>query len=312
MESRVKSKRKKKKWKRWVFGVILIFLFIGGGAAYYIWGKIGDTIETMHNPLSRDKDPERQKELKNLLKDTKSLNILLLGVDERPGDKGRSDTIILMSLNPKIDKMIMMSIPRDTYVNIPDRGMDKINHAYAFGGTELTLQTVEAAFDVPIHFYAKVNMEGFKQGIDAIGGVQVVNDLDFSQDGKHFPVGEIQLNGDEALKYIRMRKGDPRGDMGRNDRQRKVIAAAMKKGASFSSITKINDIFHILGNNVETNLKKDQMQKLLTSYRSTQNNIEVLEVKGSGSMMNGVWYYVISDTEFNHLSTSIKNHMKKN
>ncbi len=64
MESRVKSKRKKKKWKRWVFGVILIFLFIGGGAAYYIWDKIGDTIETMHNPLSRDKDPERQKELK--------------------------------------------------------------------------------------------------------------------------------------------------------------------------------------------------------------------------------------------------------
>ncbi|HEY4602060.1 MAG TPA: LCP family protein [Cerasibacillus sp.] len=311
MHSRVKLKKQKKRsWKKWILIFGLILLFISGGCIYYVWDKVSSTIETMHNPLVRDKDPERQKELNKILKNTKSINILLLGVDARAGDRGRSDTMILMSLNPKTDRMIMMSIPRDTYVNIPGRGMDKINHAYAFGGTELSINTVEEAFNVPLHFYARVNMEGFQQGVDAIGGVNVNNEFEFSQGGKHFPKGEIHLNGDDALNYIRMRKKDPRGDMGRNDRQRQVIAAAMKKGANVSNITKFGEVFDILGNNVETNMDQDQMQKLFTSYRHTQNNIETLEVKGSGQMMNGVWYYVVPDGEFQQLTKTIKDHME--
>lgn len=312
MQSRVKrKKRKKKKWKRWILSIVLILLLFSGGCVYYVWDKISDTIETMHNPLARDKDPDRQKELNKILKDTKSLNVLLLGVDARAGDKGRSDTMILMSLNPKTDKMIMMSIPRDTYVNIPSHGMDKINHAYAFGGTELSITTVEKTFNIPIHFYAKVNMEGFQQGIDAIGGVDVNNAFEFSQGGKHFPKGDIHLNGDDALNYIRMRKHDPRGDMGRNERQRQVVAAAMKKGTNVTNMTKFGEIIDILGHHVETNLDQAQMQKLFTRYRHTQKNVSTLEIKGNGQIINGIWYYVVPDTEFQQLTKIIKNHMKE-
>ncbi|HLQ71082.1 MAG TPA: LCP family protein, partial [Bacillota bacterium] len=188
MNSRIEKRQNKKKRKGlyWIGGIILLLLLLVAGYLFYLYNKIDDTVDVMHNPLERDEDPDRQKELKAIFKDKKAINILLLGVDEREGDRGRSDTIILMSMNPKTNSMKMLSVPRDTYVNIPGRGNDKINHAYAFGDVELSIQTFEEAFDIPVHFYARINMEGFQEGIDALGGVTVQNNLDFSQDGVHF------------------------------------------------------------------------------------------------------------------------------
>ncbi|MBM7600515.1 LCP family protein required for cell wall assembly [Virgibacillus halotolerans] len=307
MNSRVdKRHKKRRKWPFWVGGIILAFVLIIGGYIYYVWDKVGDTIATMHDPLEGD----NQKELNALFKNNDSVNILLLGVDAREGDKGRSDTMILMSLNPKTNAMTMLSIPRDTYVNIPGRGMDKINHAYAFGDVALSVQTVEEAFDLPVHFYARVNMEGFQQGIDAIGGVTINNTQEFSQDGASFSKGNITLSGEDALKYIRMRKNDPRGDMGRNERQREVLTAAIDKGASFNNITKVGDILNILGGNVKTNLDKDNMQTLFSDYRGTRKNSKTMEINGDGQTINGVWYYVVPDGEFNRITTEIKDHME--
>lgn len=306
-----KKRVKKRKWPYIVGGILLFILLIGGGYAWYIWDKLHETVSNMHDPLERDENPERQEELKDIFNTKKSLNILLLGVDERAGDKGRSDTMILMSLNPNTDSMVMLSIPRDTYVNIPGYGMDKINHAYARGGVELSVKTVEEAFNVPVHFYGKVNMEGFEQGVDSLGGVTVTNDLAFTQDGVHFPTGEIHLDGEEALAYIRMRKSDPRGDMGRNERQRDVISAALEKAASFSGITKIGEILNILGDNVNTDLNMKNIQNLFTNYLSTRANIEMMEITGSGQIIGAVWYYIVPESEFDRISTEIKQFMKE-
>lgn len=310
MSSRLNTRKRRRKWPYWVGGIILVFLLISGGFIFYLWNQLNNTLEAMHTPLERDQNPELQKELEGRFSNSDSINALLLGVDEREGDRGRSDTMILLSLNPKTESMMMLSIPRDTYVNMPGRGMDKINHAYAFGGVELSIDTVEQNFDIPIHVYGRVNMEGFAQGIDAIGGVTVNNTMEFSQGNSHFPVGEIQLNGEEALDYIRMRKQDPQGDLGRNERQREVITAAMEKAASFSSITKAMDILQILGTNVQTNLDTDKIQTLFTDYLGTRKNIETLQLEGSGQTIGGIWYYVVSDDEFDRVSTAIKNHMK--
>lgn len=309
MVSRMQRK-KKRKWPFWVGGILLAIILAVGGIGFYVYSQLGSAVDTMHTPLARDEDPERQKQIKQIFDSKDSLNVLLLGVDERPGDKGRSDTMILMSLNPKTNSMIMLSIPRDTYVNIPGRGMDKINHAYAFGGVELAVETVEKTFDIPVHIYSRVNMEGFKQGIDALGGVTVNNTQSFSQGGSTFAEGPIHLDGEQALDYIRMRKKDPRGDMGRNERQRAVITAAMEKGASFSSITKFGEILDILGGNVQTDLDMDKIQTLFTGYLGTRHNIQTLELEGSGSTINGVWYYVVPDSEFNRIHTEITNHMQ--
>ncbi|MFC3041517.1 LCP family protein [Virgibacillus xinjiangensis] len=305
-----KQHKKRRKWPFWLGGILLALILLAGGYAFYLYNQLGNTVATMHNPLERDSDPERQEELKRLFADKDAVNALLLGVDERDGDSGRSDTMILLSANPNTDSMKMLSIPRDTYVNIPGRGMDKINHAYAFGGVALSVQTVEEAFDIPVHYYARVNMEGFQQGIDAIGGVTVRNDMAFSQGGTNFPEGEIQLNGQEALEYIRMRKNDPRGDLGRNERQRQVITAAMQQAASFSSIGKVDDILSILGSNVQTDMDMDTMQRLFTDYRGALTNQETLEISGNGQTINGVWYLVVPNSEFDRISTEIQGHME--
>lgn len=312
MNSRTNKRqgRKKKKWGRWVAIVLIAILLITAGFVYYVWDKIDDTITAMHDPLARDSDPDRQKELASIFKDNKSVNVLLLGVDERPGDRGRSDTMILLSLNPRTDSMAMLSIPRDTYVNIPGRGMDKINHAYAFGDVELSVQTFEEAFNLPVHYYARVNMEGFKQGVDAIGGVTIQNDQEFSQGENQFLKGAVHLNGSQALDYIRMRKNDPRGDLGRNDRQRKVVTAAIDELASFSSITKVGNILNILGDNVKTDLDTKSMQTLFADYRGARHNVDTIEVNGTGQTINGVWYYAVSDEEFNRIRTEVNRHME--
>lgn len=304
------NRKRRRKWPYWVGGILLALILVVGGIIFYAYNQVGNAVDTMHTPLARDDDPERQKEISNIFDAKDSLNILLLGVDERPGDRGRSDTMIVMSLNPRTNSMLMLSIPRDTYVNIPGHGMDKINHAYAFGGVDLTVQAVEENFDIPVHIYSRVNMEGFKQGIDAIGGVTVNNTQNFSQGGSTFSEGAIHLNGEQALDYIRMRKEDSRGDMGRNDRQRAVVTAAIDKAASFSSVTKFGDILDILGGNVQTDLDMPKIQTLFTGYLGTRNHIETIEVEGSGSTINNIWYYVVSDSELNRISTEIKNHMQ--
>ncbi|MGY0693512.1 LCP family glycopolymer transferase [Virgibacillus sp. FSP13] len=310
MESRLKKKKmkKKRKWPFWIGGILIMIIVLIGGYLFYLFDKVGDTVAVMHDPLSRDEDPDRQRELESIFSHTKSVNILLLGVDERKNDKGRSDTMILLSLNPKTDSLLMLSIPRDTYVNIPGHGMDKINHAYAFGDVELSIKTVEEAFDIPVHYYTKVNMEGFKQGIDALDGVNVINDQAFSQGGATFSTGDIHLNGEKALKYIRMRKDDPRGDLGRNERQRSVITAAMNEAASFSSITKVGDILGILGNNVKTSLNMDQLQALFRDYRGTRKQIKTIEITGTGKRLDK-WYYMVTEEEFDRITTEIQNHM---
>lgn len=280
-----------------------------GSIVFYYWNKYDNTTKEIHEPLDRDSSPKRQKELNDLFKNKDSINVLLLGIDAEEDTNGRSDTMIVMSVNPKTNSTLMVSIPRDTYVDIPGRGFDKINHAYAFGKTALSIETVENTFDVPIHFYVRVNMQGFVQGIDTIGGVTVQNELDFKQGNKHFPVGEVTLNGNDALSFIRMRKEDPDGDFGRNKRQRDVIDAAMQEGATLSNVTKVGELLDVTSGNVKTNMKKNHLESLFKDYRNTFKNNDSVEIDGTGTTLNNVWYYKISDAEISRIHDVIMDHM---
>ncbi|MBU6081896.1 LCP family glycopolymer transferase [Allobacillus halotolerans] len=312
METR-KGKRNQKKGNKKGLKIVLIVLgvLLLAGIIYfaYLYKQVDNAVSEMYQPL--DSDQEKKEEIEQRFKDRDTINALLLGVDERSGDKGRSDTMIFLSLNPDTNKMLMLSIPRDTYVNIPGRGMDKINHAYAFGNSELSVQTVEDFLDTTIHFYGKVNMEGLKDGVDALGGVTVQNNRQFTQSGKTFETGELHLNGTEALAYSRMRKQDPKGDLGRNDRQQQIIDAMIDKGMSFGSFTKVQNILDALGSNVETNLQMEEMRKLFMDYRGTRSETVREDVKGSGSRMNGIWYYVVSDEEKVRLQQLVDEHEKQ-
>ncbi|CAM4114921.1 polyisoprenyl-teichoic acid--peptidoglycan teichoic acid transferase TagU [Lederbergia lenta] len=306
--ARHKTKKKRKGLK--IFLIVLLLLVVGVVAyGYSIYHNLNKAANTVHSPINRTPEVKRPTEL--ALNKQDPFSVLMLGVDERPGDKGRSDTMIVMTVNPEKQSMEMLSIPRDTRVEIVGRGTeDKINHSYAFGGVEMSMNTVEKFLDIPIDYYVKMNMDGFKEIVDAVGGITVNNDLDFSQGGHHFAKGQLNLNGKEALSYARMRKSDSRGDFGRQMRQRQVIQGVMNKGANVSALWKYDDVLKALSNNVETNISFDEMKDIQKNYSSARHNIEQMQIEGSGSTIGGVWYYIVSQDERDKIQTRLKEHLK--
>lgn len=298
MSSRMEKKapRKKRKWVK-VLLITFVLLFLTVGAyAYSVYHSLTKAVDTMHQPIDRDKSDKRTEQVQ--LDKAQPFSVALLGVDQRANDRGRSDSIIVMAVNPNTNSVKMLSIPRDTRTQIIGRGtVDKINHAYAFGGVKMSLDTIENFLDIPIDYYVQINMEGFKDIVDSVGGVTVQNDLNFTQDGSHFPKGQLTLNGERALKYARMRHEDPRGDFGRQMRQRQIIQAVIHEGASLKSLTNYSNIFSALGNNVKTNLTFDEMVTIQSKYKQASNSIEQIQMKAQGKMINGISYQVISDEE---------------
>jgi polyisoprenyl-teichoic acid--peptidoglycan teichoic acid transferase len=303
-------KKKKRKWLKALGIVMILFILAGGAYAYSIYQSLNNAVETMHAPIDRDKSSKRTKEVE--FSDQVPFSVLLLGVDERKNDKGRSDSMIVLTVNPEVKSVKMISIPRDTLTEIVGHGTkDKINHAYAFGGVEMAMDTVEEMLDIPIDYYVQINMEGFSDIVNAVGGVTVNNDLSFNYQGYSFPEGELQLNGKEALAFSRMRYEDPRGDFGRQLRQREVIQAVIREGASVSSLWKFDDIFAALGSNVKTNLKFEEMVDIQKHYKAASNDIEQIQIKnGSGTKIDGIYYYVIPEEELNSIQSTLKEHLE--
>ncbi|QGQ48184.1 LytR family transcriptional regulator [Metabacillus sediminilitoris] len=306
----MRAEKKKKKKVLWIIlSIIGVLVLSTGGYAFYLYKSAADTVASIHEDLDREKSDKRTEEVKFSEKDP--ISILLMGVDEREGDVGRSDSLILMTVNPNTNSTQMVSIPRDTRTEIVGKGKeDKINHAYAFGGTEMALDTVENFLDIPIDYFVKINMESFKDTVDAVGGVEVNNTLDFTYEGYEFNKGLVSLDGKKALAYTRMRYEDPRGDFGRQDRQRQVIEAVIKKGANVSSITKFGDMFGVVRDNVKTNLTFDEMWEIQANYKAASQNLEQFQVKGSGDKINGIYYYIVPEEERLALSKQLKEHLE--
>lgn len=292
-----------------IFGVIMgVLLITLGGYAYYLYSSVKETAGTMHEPINRETSM-RSDEVNT--EEREPISILLMGVDERSNDQGRSDTMIMITLNPSDESMYMFNLPRDTRTEIIGRGtIEKMNHAYAYGGVEMTMDTVENFLDVPIDYYFKVNMEAFKDVVSALGGVTVDNPLSFNYDGYSFPKGELELNAQEALAFSRMRYEDPKGDLGRNDRQREVIKAIINEGASVGSFNKVGNLLDAVGSNVKTNMTFEEMNEIFKNYRSARNNMNTFEIEGHGRMIDNLWYYIVSDQERQSITQKLKEHLE--
>jgi polyisoprenyl-teichoic acid--peptidoglycan teichoic acid transferase len=305
-----KHKKKKRKWLR-VIGIIFMLMLLGGGAyAYSVYHSLNSAVDTMHEPIDRDKSSKRDKEVE--FQQQQPFSVLLMGVDERKNDTGRSDTMIVLTVNPETKSVKMLSIPRDTLTDIVGHGTrDKINHAYAFGGVEMAMDTAEEMLDIPIDYYVQINMEGFEDIVNAVGGITVNNDLSFEAGGYTFPKGSVDLNGKKALAFTRMRYEDPRGDFGRQLRQRQIIQGIIREGASVSSLWKFDDIFDALGSNVKTNMKFEEMVDIQKHYKAASQDIEQIQIKtGSGTKIDGIYYYVIPESELQEIQSTLQKHLE--
>jgi polyisoprenyl-teichoic acid--peptidoglycan teichoic acid transferase len=233
------------------------------------------------------------------------VNILLLGTDFLPeGEKAsRSDSQIIVSIDPQTKKITMMSILRDTYVKIPGHRKQKINAANALGGPELAIETISKFTDIPIHYYVQTDFNGFKTVVDSVGGIDVdikkeIIDKPFKV---HFKPGILHMNGVNALKYVRVRKGINGGnDYARTQRQREVISLVVQKVKSVYGIYKLPGLLENVQPYIRTNMAFNDMIKLrsfLTDFN--RENMQSVQIPAEGTfeskMIEGVGSSLVPD-----------------
>ena len=224
------------------------------------------------------------------------INILLLGRDaQNPIYSGNTDSITILSIDKKTKKVALLSIPRDSKVDIPGHGMDKINAAYGDGGINLTTKTVENFLNIHIDYYVVIDFEEFKSIVDTLGGINVNVEPQIAayrpELGKS---GLEKLNGDQTLLYARFRQ-DSEGDIGRVHRHQKIIGEIVRESLEPSNLPKLPSILNQLRENTHTNVPiydSIMLGKLLMDFDI--NNAPAEIITGKSQRVNGI-YYLIPD-----------------
>lgn len=293
--------------------VFILLILVSAAVAGKVLSDINQTIESVSQEV----------QIKNIRKDKVDIaegdpiNVLLIGTDgssertETDGDVSRSDTMILVSLNPQTKSTKLLSIPRDAMaliegVNTPD----KINHAFAYGGVELTIDTVQDFLDVPIDYYAVINMDGLVELIDAIGGIEVTSPLTFNYRGTGFIEGEKRaVNGLKAMNFARMRYDDPEGEIGRQNRQKIVIKAVIDKALSVDTLTTYPEILKVVTKNVQTNVNLTTAIDISQTYMPALENISSISFEGmEDRYLNEVFYFYIPLNSRVKVANEIRQH----
>lgn len=233
------------------------------------------------------------------------VHILLIGTDAERLGEGRADTLLLLTLDPKARTLTTLHVPRDTRLQIFDRGIDKVNHAYAFGGAWLTSRTLERFFGFPFQHYVEVSLGGFRAAVDAIGGVDVDVPFAFSLDGQDFAPGPAHLDGDAALAYVRMRKDDPRGDLGRGDRQQQVILALLDK-LGRATPSEARALMDRVAPYVRLDLSPSEIVALREKHAYALERQRSETLGGVNRKLGGIWYYLPPDAERRRLHLALR------
>lgn len=254
------------------------------------------------------------------------LRLVLMGADDREGETGRSDTLMVLWLNPVTKRGAIMSIPRDLRAEIPGYGSTKINHAYAHGGPDLTVATVQQLLGVPVDGYLKVNFEGFVKAVDILGGVDLlVRDIEGEGRGMnyddnwgnlhvHLKPGLQHLNGYEAMGFCRYRKsnyanlGD--GDFGRAERQQQFMRAVLEQKLKVSNLPALLKAGREIMKCVDTTLSWREcvdLARLLKQMNST--DLRTVTIPVTDSTSGGVYYSELVVSAFSELLTGMDDHL---
>ena len=296
------KEKKKSLTKKIVVTVIIVLAILVILVAAFIFYKLFSLNNSINNPLDRDHSELRESPREK----GDPISIVLFGIDDdkarQQENRGqRSDSIVLLSINSKDKKTEMISVPRDTYAEIVGKDTEeKINHAYAYGGPDMAVKSVEKLMDVPIDHYASINMDGVSTLIDEINGIDVVSNANFNVKEYVFEKGKKHhMDGEEALEFMRSRKeAGAGGDEGRQARQQLVIEAVAEKSLDASSIPKINNIFDAAGDNITTDLSLTELNDIRSDYQSAQETVNRHTLNGENTMGDdGLYYFYPGDNK---------------
>lgn len=253
------------------------------------------------------------------------VSVLFIGVDESDhrSNEGNSlsDALILATLNKDDSSVKLLSIPRDSYVYIPDRGYkDKINHAHAFGGPKATIDAVEGLLNVPVDYFVRLNFHAFVDVVDALGGITMDVPFEFSESNSndqrnaiHLYPGIQDIDGEEALALARTRKMD--NDIERGKRQQEVMEAILAKAVSIGSIMKFDDVIDAVGDNMSTNLSFNQMMSFISYGTSGNLDMESLNLEGNDLWLentngNRIYYYELVEEHLAETKSKLRLHLE--
>lgn len=320
---RTQLKKRKRRRRLLIFIVLPLLLLIVGAGLYgaYLVKQAADAAADSKTELNRGIKSEKRIEPVDPKHD--NISILFMGIDDSEkrsmGADTRTDALILATLNESQKSVKLVSIPRDSLVYDPIRGVeDKINHAHAFNGADGTIATVEELFDIPVDYMVRMNFEAFIDVVDALGGIEVDVPVSFSEQNSkdeknaiHLEKGLQHLDGEEALALARTRKID--NDIERGKRQQLVVKAIIEKAASFSSITKYSDVITALGDNITTNLSFGEMISLHDYATSGQNlQVDSLVLQGADLWTSRGYYYQLDQSNLEEIKTILREHLDIN
>ena len=310
VENHIHKKILKNKRKKWtIFFIVLAATLITVSGAY-IRARLAKVENAIHQEVETVNLREKE------ITDNDSFSVLLLGIDNgaygRGTEVGRSDTMLVVTVNEKLGKTTIVSIPRDSYTEIVGYGInDKINHAYAFGQEKMSINSVQNMLNLPIDYYVTVDMGGLMGLVDAVGGLDITPVLTFTYEGESFTEGvDRHVDGEAALRYARMRYDDPEGDMGRQKRQQYVIQKLVEKLLNITSVTRYEEILKTLENSVRTNFTLDKLLSVKNNYPKALKNFESDKISGSGTMIGGIYYFVVPEDERLRISNLLRENLE--
>lgn len=340
--------KKKSQSKLRVFRIVLVVIaFLG-----IILGiTTANTYQRIHEAVNKTFKSSGLKKSRNtseILTQGKPFTVLLMGTDTGElgrEDAGRTDSLMLMTVNPKKKTTTLVSIPRDTViapVGFEAKFPQKMNSAYEFGKEATTIKTVQQWLNVPIDFYGMVNMHGMEDVVNEVGGIEVESPLTFKYnpltahadsgydygfadpgDLYSFTKGSTRvgfnkgatdgkytysnkMNGEAALAFSRMRYDDPQGDYGRTARQRLVLQGIMQKAKSNPTKLVNQSFLDTISKNALTDLTYDDMMLIVQKYISAASNIKNDHLQGGGYMIGGTSYEHVTQSEKQRITNILR------
>ncbi|WP_211331273.1 LCP family protein [Companilactobacillus insicii] len=290
-------------FKRVIIGLISILVVIGIVLGIYVYQskKALDSIDNNQNSVSKKID------------EGKPISVLLLGADTGADgrvDRGNSDTMMIVTLNPKTNSSVMYSIPRDTMAEMVGAGkkkdVQKINAAYNIGKAKMAKNTVGELLGINVDYSVAINMGALEKTVNFVDGVTVTTPIKVSFGGVTIPKGTHHLNGKQALSYVRMRYEDPRGDYGRQLRQQQVLKAVVKKLQQPKYLVKLPSLITKLGPDISTDLTDSQMENFPVKYHNAGKHMTSLQLQGQSAWINGSSYQILSNSTLQRASDKLR------
>ena len=219
-------------------------------------------------------------------------NIYVSGIDTYGpiSSVSRSDVNIIMTVNRKTKKVLLTTTPRDAYVPIADGGLnqpDKLTHAGIYG-VDASVHTLENLYGIDLNYYVRLNFTSFLRLIDLLGGIDIENDQEFTVGNTHYPIGNISLNSEQALTFVRERYSLNGGDNDRGKNQEKVIAAVIKKLTSTDALKNYNAILSGLQDSVQTDMSLETMMNLINTQLESGGSYNVTSQALTGTGNTGL------------------------